>query len=119
MADNKAYFNGTQIGDYIANVHIDYNVNRQTYSFVRANGTYISNIGGGLERITFEAFKSFDTIENKDQYIQNLITSLGNASNTLTINGVDYSNCFLLSIIPSEVGCKWLKISLTFIRNPF
>ena len=88
MANNKAYFNGIQIGDYIANVHIDYNVNRQTYSFVRANGTYISNIGGGLERITFEAFKSFDTIENKDQYIQTKRIRISNRSLQLLMSKI-------------------------------
>ena len=110
-------FNGVTIGDYVTKLNISYSVDRQTINYVRADGAYIRNTGGGLETISIEAFKIFSDQATKDQYIQTLITSFGNASSTLIVDGVNYTNCFMNNISASEVGRTWITFRIEFIRN--
>lgn len=93
----NASFNSENIGDF-AWLEISFSNNLEIKKIPRADGCIVRRRGGGEQTLTVHAYVTKTTRANFEQYFKGLPLLFGSGSSTLTVNGIDYTNTFFVSL---------------------
>lgn len=116
---NRITFNSIEIGDH-AWAQIDFEGNVLKRNIPRAIGNVVyptETMGGGLRTITVHAWVIKETRAALETYMRDLPTNLGHALATLSIDGVDYTNCALESISTDGDNFSWAIFTCVFVQS--
>jgi len=98
-----------------------YDGNVMIRTIPRAKGVQIysgEEMGGGLIRISVQAFKVGLTRLEIEQYLLNLITNIANKQGTLEIEDtLSLENCYIESISPSADSNRWSTFTINFVKS--
>jgi len=98
-----------------------YEGNVMTRIIPRAKGTRIysgEEMGGGIIRLTVEAFKVGSSRLEIEQYLLDLINNLANKKGTLKIEDtLTLDNCSIVNISPSPDSSRWSVFTITFVKS--
>lgn len=100
MASNGD-FGSTEIGDYCWLIPTT-SMPDTSVQIPRAQGIRQRDMGGGAQILTVKAWVVKATVTALEQYFESLPRSFGTGLATLTINGVNYTNCKFLGLAPDD-----------------
>jgi len=112
----NAVFGTTDIGDF-AWLEISFSNNLEIKKIPRADGCIVRRRGGGEQILTVHAYVTKTTRANFEQYFKGLPLSFGSGSATLTVNGIDYTNTFFVSVSPGGDYKNFTTFTAIFRRS--
>lgn len=116
---SRVTFNSANVGDW-AWAEFAYEGNPDIRIIPRAAGVRIystSQMGGGQQKIIVHAYLIKSTRKEIEDFFATAHTTFGNGPSTLVVDGVSYTNTYLVRISPDSSYERYSTFEMEFVRS--
>lgn len=116
---SRVTYNSVDVGDW-AWAEIGFEGNPEVRVIPRCKGVKIlstTEMGGGQLSITVHAYLIKETRKEIEDFFAGAQTSYGNGPSTLVVDGVSYTNTYLVRIVPDSSYERFATFTIEFIKS--